>query len=371
MSKPILTREAGAFREALLDWFERSARDLPWRRTHDPYLIWLSEVILQQTRVDQALPYYHRLSKAFPTVKELSSADIDRVLRLWEGLGYYSRCRNLHRAAGEIMERYNGRIPDTYDDLISLPGIGPYTAAAILSIAYEQSYGVLDGNVIRVLTRLIRSDGDVRKSRVRSSLQRLADHLVDPDSPGLFNEAMMELGATVCSPRKPSCDRCPVAPYCAAATAGDPEKYPKRAPRRPLLHYDIAVGVISNEKGEMFIQRRPESGLLGGLWEFPGGKREANESIENTCHRELEEELGIQVRVDGQFSKIDHAYSHFKITLYAFQCSILSGTPRSERSLPIAWVAADRLSEYAFPRANRKLIEQMTVRDPQGHPKEE
>lgn len=353
-----LLEASSEFQRCLLAWFSAHARRLPWRETKDPYLIWLSEVILQQTRVDQAIPYFYRLTEAFPTVEALASASLDDVLLKWEGLGYYSRARNLHRAANIIVKQFDGRIPDEYEVIRTLPGIGPYTAAAVLSIAYGRPHAVLDGNVIRVLSRLLAFEDDVRRTGSKRFLQDLAGDLLDERMPGAFNEAMMELGATVCLPRNPICSSCPVQSFCRAS-GSDPQSYPKRSRRPPVPHYEIAVGVLLNRLGELYAQRRLEEGLLGGLWEFPGGKREQGESIEETCRRELLEELGIDVEVGELLSTVRHAYSHFKITLYAFKCTIIAGTPESTHSLPTAWIAADRLEEYAFPRANRKLIERL------------
>lgn len=355
-SSSILTDRASGFQAALLYWFKSRARKLPWRETTDPYKVWLSEVILQQTRVDQAIPYYLRMIERFPTVSELASASIDDLLVTWEGLGYYARARNLHKAALEIVDRFDGQVPDNREDLLSLPGIGPYTASAILSIAYAQPYGVLDGNVIRVLSRLLAFPDEVNKSASRKYLQSLADDLVAVSAPGAFNESIMELGATVCTPTNPRCHECPIHSFCLG-TKNYPEAFPRSAKRPPIPHHDIAVGVLSNSQGELFAQRRPEEGLLGGLWEFPGGKRESGESIEEACRRELKEELGIDVEVGELLTTIPHTYSHFKITLHAFRCTILSGMPESSRDLSFAWIAADRLEEYAFPKANRKLIE--------------
>ncbi len=355
-SSSLVTDRALEFQSALLNWFKTRARKLPWRETADPYKIWLSEVILQQTRVDQATPYYLRMIEKFPTVSDLASASIDDLLIAWEGLGYYSRARNLHEAAREIVDRFDGQVPNNREDLLSLPGIGPYTASAILSIAYAQPYGVLDGNVIRVLSRLLAFPDEVNKSASKKYLQSLADDLVAVSAPRAFNESIMELGATVCTPRNPQCPACPIHSFCLG-TKDDPEAFPRMAKRAPIPHHDIAVGVLSNNHGELFAQRRPLEGLLGGLWEFPGGKRESGESIEDACRRELKEELGIDVEVGELLTTIPHAYSHFKITLHAFRCNILSGMPQSSRDLPVAWIAADRLEEYAFPKANRKLIE--------------
>lgn len=355
----VTDRHLSVFRQDLIRWFEGIARDLPWRRTDDPYRIWLSEVMLQQTRVDQAMPYYERFLVAFPSIEALAAAGQDEVLLNWEGLGYYSRARNLHRAARMVVDELGGTFPDTYDGLRKLPGVGPYTAAAVASLAFGLPHAVLDGNVARVLSRVFTIKGDVKSTRTRRQLQALADALLAPTRPGPFNEAMMELGATVCTPRTPSCAGCPLRPACGAFVDGDPEAYPVTAPRAALPHFDIAVGLVSDREGALLIQRRPEEGLLGGLWEFPGGKREPGEDLEQTCRRELREELGIEVAVQDLFAVVPHTYTHFKITLHAFRCRLTGGTLQSTSGLPIRWVALNDLDDYAFPRANRRIIEQL------------
>ena len=349
-----------AFGHDLLAWYRAAKRAMPWRETTDPYRIWISEVMLQQTRVDQARPYYERFTDAFPTVEALAAARLDEVLLRWEGLGYYSRARNLHRAAQQIAEDYGGRLPETYDAIRTLPGVGPYTAAAVLSIAFGKPHAVLDGNVARVLTRVFAIADDVKRTSTRRRLQTLADHLLFAEAPGDFNQAVMELGATVCTPSAPSCPRCPLHDACMAYAEGRPEAYPVSAKKPPVPHYDVAVGLVFNKRGELLIQRRKEDGLLGGLWEFPGGKREMGESLEAACRRELREEVGIEVDVEAPFGRIDHAYSHFKITLHAFRCRLQSGTPTAQEGQPLCWIAPDALDQYAFPRANRRLIEQLT-----------
>ena len=348
-----------AFHTDLIDWFEGIRRDLPWRHTRDPYRIWLSEIMLQQTRVDQAQPYYERFTDAFPTVGALAAADLDDVLRLWEGLGYYARARNLHRAAQQVVAAYGGAFPATYDGLRALPGIGPYTAAAVGSLAFGLPHAVLDGNVARVLTRVFTVADDVKAQRTRRRLQTLADDLLPPDRPGPFNEAMMELGATVCTPANPACGRCPLQRVCGAFAAGEPTAYPKSTKKPPVPHHDIAVGLLFNAAGEVLIQRRPEEAMLGGLWEFPGGKREPGEALDAACRRELREELGVEVGVEALVHRVPHAYSHFKITLHAFRCRLIAGEPTSADGLPLRWVAIDALADYAFPRANRRLIEHL------------
>ena len=347
------------FRGALTSWYDVERRRLPWRETDDPYRIWLSEVMLQQTRVDQAEPYYHRFVERFPTVHDLASAPLDDVLLCWEGLGYYSRARNLHQAAQMVVDDFGGRVPATEEAIRSLPGVGPYTSAAVLSIAYDRPHAVLDGNVIRVLSRVFAVEADVKRSATRRVLQRAADALIDPAAPGDFNQAMMELGATVCTPRSPRCGDCPVAGACEARKLRMQEAFPVSAVRAEVPHRDVVVALLFDEAGRVLIQRRPEDAMLGGLWEFPGGKREDGESLEAACVRELQEELGIRVCVEDYLHRLSHAYSHFRITLHAFRCRILEGTPTSMSGEPVAFVEVAALKEYAFPRANRRLIEEL------------
>lgn len=350
------------FQSALLEWYDNHKREMPWRDTDDPYRIWVSEIMLQQTRVDTVRDYYRRFLGAFPTVDALAEADQDEVLKLWEGLGYYSRARYLHEAARQVVEEHGGRVPRGYDEIRDLKGIGPYTAAAVLSIAYGEPHPVLDGNVARVLSRIFATDANVKSSRTQRHLRRLAGELLDPDRAGDFNQAMMELGATVCMPTSPACSTCPVRSACGAVAKGDPEQYPVTPQSKPVPHHDVAVGIVSDTDGRILIQRRPEDGLLGGLWEFPGGKAEDGESMDEACRRELREELGVDVDVQAPFYTLSHAYSHFKITLYAFRCLLTDGQPTSREGQPIRWVTIDEFDDYAFPRANRKLIEELERR---------
>jgi len=349
-----------ADRNLLLDWYQRVKRDLPWRRSRDPYRIWISEIMLQQTRVDQALPYYKRFIARFPDVTSLARADLDEVLRLWEGLGYYSRARNMHKAAKQIVDVHNGRFPDTYDEVISLRGIGPYTASAIMSIAFGQPQPVVDGNVIRVISRLYGIGEDVRLSLTQKEIERYAALLLDRSSPGDFNQAMMELGATVCTPKAPACPSCPFQLRCHAHRNGETGNYPYKSPAKKRPHHEIAVGVVRDERGRLLIARRPDSAMLGGLWEFPGGKQENGESLPDTVRRELREELGVEVGVDQRpFQSVRHAYSHFTITLHAFHATLKldSAPPVAQNGEPLRWVAAEELVNYAFPKANRKITE--------------
>ncbi|MFH1531173.1 MAG: A/G-specific adenine glycosylase [Pseudomonadota bacterium] len=342
----------------LYAWYTGHHRTLPWRWTADPYRIWLSEIMLQQTRVDVVVPYYERFLDAFPDVAALAAADEAQVLKVWEGLGYYARCRNMHRAAETIVVEHGGRFPETLDAALALPGVGRSTAGAVLSFAWGAALPILDGNVRRVLVRLTNEQEDPRRGPAERRLWAHACALVRaaPD-PGLHNQALMELGAMTCLPRRPACHACPVATACAARAAGTEEQLPVRTQKKPLPHFDIAAVVLENEAGEIFIQRRPPEGLLGGLWEFPGGKREAGETLEEAAVRELAEELGVAVELGDRIAMVKHAYSHFKITLYAFRGRILEGTPRPVEATDWAWVPRGELDAYAFPAANRRVLE--------------
>ncbi|MFB6247540.1 MAG: A/G-specific adenine glycosylase [Salinibacter sp.] len=354
-------RQRRAFRRDLLDWYDANKRSMPWRDTDDPYRIWVAEIMLQQTRVDTVRDYYPHFLEAFPTVEALAAAERDEVLKHWEGLGFYARARHLHEAAQTVVDEHGGVVPDTMDAIRELKGIGPYTAAAVLSIAHEKPHAVLDGNVTRVLARVFAVDEDATTTAAQRELRRLANDLLGPERPGDFNQAMMELGALVCTPSTPLCDRCPLQDVCRAHDAGTEADYPITPESEPVPHHDIAVGLVFDDD-RLLIQRRPDEGLLGGLWEFPGGKQEDGETLEAACRRELQEELGIAVAVDDHFYILSHAYSHFKITLHAFRCRVEEGSPEAREGQPFRWVDVDALDDYAFPRANRRLIEELERR---------
>lgn len=342
-------------RSALLSWFEMCRREMPWRQSKDAYSIWLSEIMLQQTRVDQAMPYYQRFKIAFPRLEDLAKADLHDVLMLWEGLGYYSRGRNMHKAAKKVHFELGGSFPSTYDELLTLPGIGPYTAAAISSIAFGEAKAVVDGNVIRVLSRFLGIQDDVRQASTQKQIQSYADTFLDPKRPGDFNQALMELGSLVCSPKKPSCDQCPWSVSCVANKSLEQERYPYKAPKAKTPHYDIVVAVLRGKDDKILISRRKEDAMLGGLWEFPGGKSEEGETLEEALHREIREELGIEMEILRPFEPIRHVYSHFKITLHAYLCTPVSGVPKALQSDQIQWVDVAQLDDYPFPKANRRL----------------
>jgi A/G-specific adenine glycosylase len=254
-------------RRALLAWYHRRRRDLPWRSTRNPYAIWLSEVMLQQTRAAAVIPYYERFLARFPTVESLAAASEPDVLNLWSGLGYYSRARNLHRAARQIAERRS--FPSTYDEIRSLPGVGPYTAAAVASIAFDLPHAVLDGNVVRVLSRLSAEPGLVSRSETRARLAALAARLLPRSSPGVFNQAVMELGATICLPRRPLCAQCPVAVHCHAHQRGLESQFPVRPPPPKFLETELRLLIVTRSTSVLLTERPADAARLGGMWELP------------------------------------------------------------------------------------------------------
>jgi A/G-specific adenine glycosylase len=343
----------------LLDWFDKNKRSMPWRETSDPYKIWISEIMLQQTQVATVIPYYNRFLEKFPTVDTLADASQQSVLKVWEGLGYYSRARHMHAAAKAVVENFNSTFPNTYNGLLKLKGIGPYTAAAVSSIAFQQRHAVVDGNVIRVLSRYYGITDDVRRSKVKSEIQSLADSILSEERPGDFNQALMELGATICTPTQPACDSCPLSLNCIAYKQSKTDTIPYKSPRKKVPHHNIGVGLITDSDDRLLISLRPDDAMLGGLWEFPGGKKEKGEPIKTTVKRELREELGVDVSVGDKFMDLKHAYSHFKITLHAYWCKIENGSPSPKSSEEIRWVTLGEIDEYPFPKANKVLIEKL------------
>ncbi len=357
MSINLISKSGFAF--ALTDWYKVDHRQLPWRDTTDPYAIWLSEIMLQQTQVKTVLDYYRRFLAQYPTIQALASAPPDEVLKLWEGLGYYARCRNLQKAAQQMVEKHNGQFPATLEEAEALPGIGRSTAGAILTFARGQKHPLLDGNVKRVLSRIFDIPDDIQQSATIKTLWEASTQLLsESDEPHLYNQAIMELGATVCLPQNPRCLLCPVKPFCSACHAGTQHDRPVKAPKKASPHHTIAIGVIW-KNDQVLIQQRPEGGLLGGLWEFPGGKQETDEALTKTVYREIQEELGIEVKVGAFITSVKHAYTHFKITLHAYHCEYVSGEPNPTACQDWRWIKPDELERFAFPKANKTVLEKM------------
>jgi A/G-specific adenine glycosylase len=349
----VATRDATAEAAcALLTWFGGRTRDVPWREDSDPYRVWVGEVMAQQTRLGVMRPYYDRFLARFPTVDALAAADSEEVLKEWEGLGYYARARNLLAGAREVMASYGGEVPGEPDDLRGLPGVGAYISGAIASIAFDRPVPAVDGNTRRVLSRLFDIESPTPALLRDRALGLIAEA---PDRAADINQALMDLGAAICTPSSPACDDCPVEPHCLARARGTIAERPPRRAARQLPHYDIAVAIVWHT-GQVLIARRPEDGLLGGLWEFPGGKIEPGEGAAEAARREVREEMGVEIEVGEQVASVDHAYSHFRITLHAFHARYVSGDVEARSATAWRWVALEELDQYAFPTANKRII---------------
>jgi len=361
----ILASRAGAidgasFRRALLDWFSANARDLPWRRTLDPYQIWLSEIMLQQTRMDRAVGYFERFLERFPDIASLDAAGEDEVLKLWEGLGYYSRARNLRRAARQVMERHGGTFPRAHKDIRALPGVGPYTAGAIVSVAYNEPLPAVDANVLRVFSRLLDLDEPVAVPAIRRRIEAAVAKLLDPLDARGFNQALMELGALVCAPRAPRCPACPLELFCLARERGTQEVRPVLRPGPEIIRIGMACGVLAS-RGRLYIQKRRPDDVWPGLWEFPGGVLEQGETPEQALVREVREETGLDVRPSGRIAVVRSSYTRYRITLHGFFCQLEARVdPESALSLNEAtearFVTPEEISRFAFPSGHSRLV---------------
>ena len=353
-----------AVEKRLLPWFAKNARDLPWRKNRTPYRVWVSEIMLQQTRVDTVIDYYRRWMKSFPSWRALARAPQGDVLKAWEGLGYYSRARNLHAAAKIVTDQYSGNLSTPWRKsfqplekfLQNLPGVGAYTAAAIASLAFNEDAAVVDGNVIRVLSRLFAYGGDTRAAAGKKKMQAWVDELLVKGRAGEYNESMMELGALVCLPKNPKCSECPMQTVCAAYAKGAVANYPKRNKKKKVPHIVVGAAVTMNRKGEVLIAQRKQNDMLGGLWEFPGGKLEDGETIEECIARELKEELGINIAVGEFLMTVKHAYSHFTMTMHVYRAKIISGRPRSVDCAGYQWVKPADLETYAYSKADLHIV---------------
>ncbi len=345
-----------ALRRDLLAWYLEHKRDLPWRRTRDPYAIWISETMLQQTRVETVIPYYERFLARFPTVEALADADADTLMEHWAGLGYYSRARNLHAAAKTIARELGGRVPDTVEGLRALKGIGPYTAGAVASIAFDRPAPIVDGNVARVFARVFRIEDDVKGKAGQARLWDEAEALAEGPSPGDLNQAIMELGALLCSPRAPRCLVCPIQRHCRASNEADPEALPVKAKKKAPKPVQGAA-VWLERGGKVLVVRRPPEGLLGGLWELPGGDLESGETPEAGVARQVREQLGLEVEELSSCGSVRHVFTHRVLELHVFRG--LGGEGRVRRRGPDAhrWLGGDAAAALPLSKVARKALD--------------
>jgi A/G-specific adenine glycosylase len=348
------------FSKRILSWYACHGRQLPWRGHPDPYAVWVSEIMLQQTRVEAVIPYFERWMERFPNVSDLAAASEQDVLSAWEGLGYYGRARNLHRAAKIVVEGYGGELPRDLAALRKLPGIGRYTVGAIASMAFGLNVATLDGNLRRVFARLFDVAEPADSPAGEEILWALAEKHLPKGRAGDYNQALMDLGATVCLPRNPTCRLCPVRELCKAFALGIQEQRPVLKAKPVVPHYTVTAAVL-RRNGKVLLAKRPSKGLLGGMWEFPGGKVEDGETLEETLHREIREELGANIRVSESFGVYRHAYTHFRITLHAFLCELSDGEPHSIEAAELAWVAPADLGDYPMGKVDRQIAQKLAA----------
>ncbi len=360
MSKQLISQSRDDFREILLTWFKKHKRELPWRGIDDPYRIWVSEIMLQQTQVKKVVGYYERFIDRFPDIYQLAEANLQDILKVWEGLGYYARARNFHKAAQIVVEDFNGIVPNEYKAFRQLPGVGDYTAAAVQSIAYNSTYAAVDGNIKRVLARLFMMETPINDAKSAKLFQQKADELLDLDEPGAFNQAMMELGATVCRPQSPTCLVCPVNNFCQAFQANRQDEFPRRLKKEKIPEHNMVAGVIY-KGNEVLIVQRPLDGLLGGLWEFPNGRIAEGETAEQACIRNITESVNLSVTKMKYLTRVRHAFTHFKIILDVFECNYQSGEVKLNGPIQADWVKLNALQDYPLPRATHKFLDKLIL----------
>ncbi|WP_456276725.1 A/G-specific adenine glycosylase [Bacillus sp. AK128] len=348
------------FQADLITWFEREQRDLPWRKDQDPYKVWVSEIMLQQTRVDTVIPYFHNFIEQFPTIEALAKADEEKVLKAWEGLGYYSRVRNLQSAVREVHESYSGIVPNTPSEISKLKGIGPYTTGSILSIAYGVPEPAVDGNVMRVLSRIFSIWEDIAKPKTRKIFEEIIRVIISKNNPSFFNQGLMELGAIVCTPTSPSCLLCPVRDHCKAFQEGTQAELPVKTKKNSTKELQLAVGVFETEEGKILIHKRPESGLLARLWEFPNVELSKELNTPKTqLHDYVKENYQHSPRVDEVLGTFQHVFTHLVWNMTVYEGLISKDIQENDE---VKLVSREELEQYAFSVSHQKIWKQYLQR---------
>lgn len=342
----------------LIGWYEEIRRKLPWRESRNPYHIWISEIMLQQTQVDTVVGYYRNFIKRFPTVKALAEAKEDDIYKAWEGLGYYSRAKNLHRAAVQVMERFGGRIPDSYEALLSLPGVGPYTAGAVASIAFNQPVPAVDGNVMRVFSRLFNLRSDIALPATKKQMNEIGSGLVSKENPSSFNQGLMELGALICTPLSPKCLQCPLQHFCQAKEAGCQQQLPVKRQKERQKEVVIEAALVRKEN-KLLIVKRPPEGLLANLWAFPAVQKDDNQEAGHSICAELEASFNIRCALGVYLGEKTHIFTHIKWRLKLYELALLQEDALEYPE--IRWVDGEELKKYALPTAFKKLLDYVMI----------
>jgi len=341
------------FKKLLSNWYKKQSRNLPFRGSKNPWEILVSEIMLQQTTMETVLKRYQGFLEDFPTIESMAKSTEQEALKAWEGLGYYRRVKNLRKTAIVCYEKLNNQLPKKYSDLIKLPGIGKYTAAAISSICHKEKIAAIDGNVIRVVSRIFALEKNTDKSDGLKEINHLSSKLLDKRSPGDHNQAMMDLGAIVCTPKNPKCLSCPVSKLCKGFYSGDATKYPIKNKKRNVPEVDVAIASII-EDGKILLVQRPKNTMLEGLWELPGGKIEKNETVEQACLREVDEETGMSIKIEKKIGIVKHAYTHLKVVLHIFSATIQAKNKKGSRKQ--AWANVDNVNKLPIPTGTKKAL---------------
>lgn len=350
--KTLLQIDIPLFQSDLITWYQANKRELPWRKEQNPYKIWVSEIMLQQTKVDTVIPYFNQFIKKFPTVYDLATAEEQDVLKSWEGLGYYSRARNLQNAIKEVVATYGGKVPDKPDDLGSMKGVGPYTKGAILSIAYDQPEPAVDGNVMRVLSRILKVEEDIAKARTKKQFEDYVRQLISHEDPSSFNQGMMELGAIVCTPKTPMCMLCPVQQHCQAFAEGIENQLPVKSKGKKQKSLPYVALLIRNKQGNYLIEKRPETGLLANLWQFP--MIPLNEMGFNEIPDWFEEKYGIQLSLNREVGRLKHVFSHL---IWELEVHEATSTSNVSIKTNTKFVSKDEIEAFPFPVSHQKMMQ--------------
>jgi A/G-specific adenine glycosylase len=342
----------------ILCWFKENARNLPWRATYDPYHVWISEIMLQQTQMDRVVDYFNRWVSRFPDIASIAAASEEEVLKLWEGMGYYSRARNIIKSANILLDKHQGKLPADHDLLLGLPGIGHYTAGALMSIAFNRNYPLVDANIERVFARLFNLKKPVKDSNTQAFIWQKAAELLPNGRAREFNQALMELGALVCIARNPRCRICPIMTHCQAFRLNLVAQRPVLTAPPKTIFIEMATGILTHE-GRIFIQKRKPKGVWANLWEFPGGRLETGETPEIALVREYKEETGLSVGNLKKIITVQHSYTIYRVSLHCYFCSLLDSSlaPVLYSAQEYRLVKAGELSDYALPAGHRKLLD--------------
>ena len=344
------------FSPKLLSWYKKNKRDLPWRKTRDPYKIWISEIMLQQTTVKAVIPYYKNWIETFPTIDDVARAPLQKILKTWQGLGYYQRARNIHACAKMICTEFDGKVPSREEDLKMLPGFGPYTRGAVLSIAFDKRFSIIDANVRRVMMRLMGIRGEANQKHDEKIRNRL-DEIMPAKNVGDFNQALMELGAMICRSQEPVCTICPVKGFCVASKRGIQELIPTPV-KSNIKTIDVVIAIFYQNK-RFYIQQRASRGLFADFWEFPGGKVEKRESQKEALCREMKEELGVEIRPKRHLLDLTHFYTSFKCRLHVWMADLLEAPPLDKRH---RWVTLKSFSTYPLPSGSVRILEYLQTK---------